>query len=682
MSLPDPVAVAVLDGYAVVPAGDKPKVAWSQWNNERQTQEEAQMLGHGSRWAVITGELYGFVVLDFDGPEGLETMASLGLEPHVRSASGGAHVYVKHPGHYVSSSAKAFPQYPGLDIKGERSLAYFSGISPKAGAGEYMPVQWPPQPIELPVRLVEELFPHPQDTARPADRGTWSGPGAGTPEARRYVDKAAQDVRNAEPGTSNAILNKVTFTVAGLVASGSLDHDYAWESLYLAAQERDCGDIEDVMGASWDSGARKPWRLETFEEEYIPHNVYRQLEERAVPDAIPFPIDVFPPEIEEFIRQGSDAVSCPPDYLGAGVLATFGTAIGGHVELQITSSWRESSNLYVCMVGEPGVRKSPALGLLMSPVWDYENTMDDEWEARRMRAEDEEEAFDEDQQSIVVDDATIEALFGVLEQNPRGIVLSADELSGWVRGMGQYKGGLGRDRQHWLSIWSRNPIKVHRVKGRNRKVRKPFVTVIGGIQPDPLEDLLNGKDDGLLPRLLMAQGESITPKLKRDALSDEIAGRYAETWHGVRDRGEIERIVTFTESGYRAFERWANEHYVAQKEVPPALVGAFAKMDGQCARVCLILAELEDSAVTEDIVAKSVRVIDYFKGQGGKILQSAGAGSPWEKQQRTRLYALARYLKQNPGADKNDLIGAFTWATSRTIDPLLDDLRGFGVWND
>jgi hypothetical protein len=47
---------------------------------------------------------------------------------------------------------------------------------------------------------------------------------------------------------------------------------------------------------------------------------------------------------------------------------------------------------------------------------------------------------------ILLDDCTTEAMAGVLEQNPRGLVMVRDELAALVCGMNQYKSGKGHDR--------------------------------------------------------------------------------------------------------------------------------------------------------------------------------------------------------------------------------------------
>ena len=59
-------------------------------------------------------------------------------------------------------------------------------------------------------------------------------------------------------------------------------------------------------------------------------------------------------------------------------------------------------------------------------------------------------------------DATIEALAQALEQNPRGVLFLRDELAAWAKGMNQYKGGKGADREHWLSFWNGSPVLINR----------------------------------------------------------------------------------------------------------------------------------------------------------------------------------------------------------------------------
>lgn len=683
MAYPDPVQAAIDAGLSVVPADKdkRPAVKWRAWVDQVQTDDDRKYVGHGSLWAVVTGQLYGFVVLDFDGPDGLETMQRLGLEPHVRSAAG-AHVYVTHPGHPVKSSAKKFEQYPGLDIKGDKSLAYFHGRSKK---GSYEPLVWPPAPITLPEELAEELFPHPQETSEYAGTGRTLEEYTYSAEAERYLERLCSDIRNAEPGTSNAELNKAGFAVGGLIAGGQLEEEPAYEALLEAAEDRNCGDADVVLRSALQTGMEKPWVFTPEEDEWIPSIALTLFATKGLPDEVPFPVDALPSPLDTLVRDGARQLSCPEDYLGAGLLSTLGTAIGGYVDLEVLPNWKESANVFIGLVGPPGAVKSPAMGLLMSPILDAEERYEDAAlvEAQALK-DDGREFIEVSAPRLVVDDATIEALFGVMQNNPRGLILAADELTGWLKGMGQYKGGLGRDRQHWLSIWSRKSIKVDRVKGATRSIRRPFVSVLGGIQPEPLEELLSQVDDGLVPRFLMARGEPTVRVLRRGVLDGGLVRQYHGIWNRLRDNGTVERTNHFTDAGYAAYETWVNATYAQAPKVPSELAGTWAKLDGQLARVCLILAEVFETAVTPDVVDRGIALMTYFQGQAASLLRASSSGTAWEKQNARRTKDLARIISENPGISRIELMAkAPAWAlTSRTLDQALEPLREAGIWKD
>lgn len=670
---PPEVEAAWVAGHSVVPAdmNKRPKVKWKQWQDRQQTAEEFGTLGHGSVWGLVTGAEYGIAVLDFDFDAGGEaTLAALGLQPHVYTP-GGAHVYVNHPGHPVKNAARKWDEYPGLDVRGDGGLAWFAGRSRK---GTYKPQSpFPPDPIDIDPALAATFFPHPQETQR-AERREWTGTGTGTPEAIRYLDRLAKDIRDAAPGSSNARLNKAGYAVGGLVAAGQLDEEYARTVLTEAAEDRGAGDVDEVLQAALDSGSNEPWKFEVTDDEYIPLIAYKAFREGGVPDPVDFPIEALPSPLDEFVGDVARAVSAPPDYVGAGVLPVLGLGIGGYVSLEITDSWRESPLLYVALVGPPSARKSPALGLIMAPVEDAENALYEDVDP---------DSFVElAPPRLQANDATIESFFGILEQNPRGVILHADELDGWVAGMGQYKSGGGRDRQHWLSIWSRKPLYVDRKTTKSHRIPKPFAAVLGGIQPEPLENLMHGRNDGLLPRILMAQGHATVPRLDRRNVTVASAGRYDALWNRLRDEGMADRVVKFTDPGYQAYETWANEHYKGLGKVPAELAGAWGKMDAQAARIALILSlSMGEEAVSVDAVDRAVSLVRYFQGQAAGILRGAGSGTRWEKAQAARTRSLARFLLDNPDAGRAEIMLQFEWAMdARTLDRLLEPLIEMGIF--
>jgi hypothetical protein len=64
-------------------------------------------------------------------------MVEWGIEPHVRTRSGGSHFYLRHPGWPVATlnakSGKASWPWPGLDIRGDGGFAVLLGHNDKGG---------------------------------------------------------------------------------------------------------------------------------------------------------------------------------------------------------------------------------------------------------------------------------------------------------------------------------------------------------------------------------------------------------------------------------------------------------------------------------------------------------------------------------------------------------------------
>ena len=172
--IPDLVARALSLGWSVIPcrADKRPCLAWKQFQSRTPTPKEIQSWHsryNPSAWAVITGAVSGVVVLDFDGEAGDRTRTDLKLTPHVKTGSGGSHVYVDHPGwgtKTVNGRGKTIlgEQFPGLDIRGDGGYAVFFGQNE---SGTYQWVrEMRPDPLETLPNNVRNLLGllHPPET--------------------------------------------------------------------------------------------------------------------------------------------------------------------------------------------------------------------------------------------------------------------------------------------------------------------------------------------------------------------------------------------------------------------------------------------------------------------------------------------------------------------------------------
>jgi hypothetical protein len=53
---------------------------------------------------------------------------------------------------------------------------------------------------------------------------------------------------------------------------------------------------------------------------------------------------------------------------------------------------------------------------------------------------------------FVIKDATLEAVAGILENNPFGVLLNRDELNGFLAGMDAYRPKAATDLQSWIDV--------------------------------------------------------------------------------------------------------------------------------------------------------------------------------------------------------------------------------------
>jgi putative DNA primase/helicase len=105
----------------------------------------------------------------------------------------------------------------------------------------------------------------------------------------------------------------------------------------------------------------------------------------------------------------------------------------------------------------------------------------------------------------LVNDATVEKLGELLNENPRGLLHSRDELAGWLGTLD--RDGHENDRAFFLEAWNGTGRYTYDRIGRGTlHIEAACVSMLGGIQPGPLAQYLRSAvrggmgDDGLMQR--------------------------------------------------------------------------------------------------------------------------------------------------------------------------------------
>ncbi|MBS0353949.1 MAG: DUF3987 domain-containing protein [Proteobacteria bacterium] len=207
---------------------------------------------------------------------------------------------------------------------------------------------------------------------------------------------------------------------------------------------------------------------------------------------------------------------------------------------QARSDWQEFTNLWGCIVGRPGMMKSPAMMAALAPIVRLEARALEAWtqaqgqwraeaeiakaraEARKSEAT---RALRKDPNALVdvasfltpdadeapilrrytVASATVEALAEKLIENPRGLLVVRDELPGWLAGLDRED--AAELHAFLMTGWNgKDGWTFDRIGRGHRRVPAVCLGVIGGAQPGPLGEYLRAtlrggaSDDGMLAR--------------------------------------------------------------------------------------------------------------------------------------------------------------------------------------
>jgi hypothetical protein len=196
------------------------------------------------------------------------------------------------------------------------------------------------------------------------------------------------------------------------------------------------------------------------------------------------------------------------------------------------------------------------------------------------------------------DDATTEAVAKLLEQNPRGILMIRDELSGWFN-FDRYASGSGGDVAKWIEMHGGRPMMVDRKGGGTLFIPRAAVSIAGGIQPGILRRVLRAehRESGLAARLLLACPPRVS-KAWSDATVDlatesAVAAMFGRLYGLSMDTDEdgepMPRTITLSADAKAEFIAFYNAHARKQATLVAEEAAAWSKLESYGARLAMVI---------------------------------------------------------------------------------------------
>lgn len=368
-----------------------------------------------------------------------------------------------------------------------------------------------------------------------------------------------------------------------------------------------------------------------------------------------FPLDVFHPNIKPYIHALNDKYDIPRSYIGLTMLSCYSTAIG--TSYAVTSNGIDLFHLPVwgALEGISSSGKSLAIDKVLAPLFEIQNKFDADWE-HITQGISLEKIKDFRLNTVVYRDAHLPTLVrSVLPDNPKGVMKYADELLEWINGMNQLGNKEGIDEQFWISTWNCKSYSGIRAGKQKFMIPRPFVNVIGGIQPSLLPKLFAKDRDttGFIFRLLFAKPEIV--KIAEPDLFYKMPSEYSQLHENsikaiynnliVTDPYQKPKLCILTVDAIRMYQEWTKKYIrsinslndISSKEIESGILG---KIKEYVIRFSGILAitdlALDNNAIVKSpeffnneimvpasVMERAIRIGEYFYESAKEITESA-----------------------------------------------------------
>ncbi len=459
----------------------------------------------------------------------------------------------------------------------------------------------------------------------------------------------------------------------------------------------------------------------------------------------PFPLAALPTAFRPWVADVAERMQCPADFVAVPMLVAAASLVARRVAIrpQRRTDWTERGNLWALIVGRPGIMKSPAMAQALGPLERMESRAAEAFndlaaqhradvQADKLRAEaGRKEAAkllrndraadvahllrDADDEAptrprYVVNDLTYEKLGEVLAQNPDGVLSVRDEVRGLLLHLAREESAPAR--AFYLQAWSGGRYTFDRIGRGTVTVPDARLSIIGGIQPGPLCELVRqarrgGGDDGMIERFLIAWPDS--PGLWRevdrwpetmarraaweafdrlDALNADTLGTERNTDSDGDARGLP--FLRLDDGAREAFSDWHAElHRELRAAEAEGLEGALSKFRHHVPALALLLhvADAGVGPVALPAMRRALNLAEYFASHArrlhasGRRLAVRGARLILDKARGGELPAefterdvyrpqWAGLSERSAVAEALDLLTAHGWLTETELSTL------------
>jgi Protein of unknown function (DUF3987) len=397
-----------------------------------------------------------------------------------------------------------------------------------------------------------------------------------------------------------------------------------------------------------------------------------------LPNVEPFEPNLLPEAFRPWIHDIAERMQCPMDFPAVAIMVAIAAVVGRKIVIRPKKhdDWRVVPNIWGGVIGRPGVLKTPAIQEPLRPLYRLEYDADltyqdllEQWKVQQIVAKEQEkvssqqirEALKKGQDATaiaetlvsgedhqpsrtryMVNDTTVEKLGELLNENPNGVLVFRDELTGFLRQLD--RDGHESDRAFYLEAWNGyGRFKYDRISRGTIDIEAACVSILGGIQPGPLGHYLRSAlhggegDDGLMQRFQLLVWPDIAKEwVNVDRWPDSEARRQAyEVFSRLNKisaadvQAEIDEdldgipYVRFSAEAQEIFDDWRAklEFRLRQNHEHPAMEAHLAKYRSLIPSLALLihLADQGKNPVGVDAIERACAWGEYLESHARRV---------------------------------------------------------------
>ena len=397
----------------------------------------------------------------------------------------------------------------------------------------------------------------------------------------------------------------------------------------------------------------------------------------------PFPVHLLPGTVRNYVAAHAEAIGIDAAFIAVPMLPVLAALIGQTRRLYVKRNWTEPAIVWAVTVADVSTGKSPGWQAATAPAQAIERSIHEvrrqaeqqyQAELKQYQAEGKQgpkPVRQEIRTQLCIDDATMETLLDIHSHNWHGLLLSVDELAGWLRSFDLYRAGKGRDVENWLSIYNGTSCQVNRkTDGYRMYLPSTAVSVCGTIQPEVARATLFSERfiaNGFAARILSAMPPAQVVRWSEAEVPEHIEQQMyqlAQRLYALKGEqyaeGQYRPVqIPFDATARQLFIDYLNTTADHAEQLEPALRNAWLKLRPAAARFGLMFSVCRQM---QDVPAEQARQpVDVVSTQAGIEL------AQWFGRELERNY------KQGMGTRTDSLESHLEWI--RSTHPAGVDVR-------